>query len=101
MNSVLQVSESNSVGPIALIHAASMFSPGAIISGLRIFESKPFNPLTENEATISAGLIPSKVPWKSMEINKEALGIRIRLPIFFFLELWGCESVAILVLIWY
>ena len=41
--------------------------------GLRIFKSKPFNPLTENEATISAGLIPSKVPWKSMEINKEEL----------------------------
>ena len=54
------------------------------MSGLRIFGSKPFNPLPENEATIDAGLIPSKVPWKSMEINKEELGLKIRFPIFFF-----------------
>ena len=72
------------------------------MSGLRIFRSKPFSPLLENEATIGAGLIPSKVRWKSMEINEEELGIKIRFPIFFFLlEPWDCELVAILVLIWY
>ena len=71
--------------------------------GLRIFKSKPFNPLPENEATIDVGLISSNVHWKSMEINEEELGIRIRLPIIylFFLESWDCELVAILVLIWY
>ena len=66
--------------------------------GLRIFGSKPFNPLPENEATIGACLIPSKVRWKSMKINEEELGIRIRLQIFFFfffLEPWDCESVVL------
>jgi len=46
------VPEDSSVG----IHAASMFTPGALMSGFRMFWVSPPGPLDEKDATTGAGL---------------------------------------------
>lgn len=58
---ILRLSESSSLGPIASVKAAMTFTPGAVISGLRIDGSIELGPLEENEAINGAGFVPNSV----------------------------------------
>ena len=54
------------VGPGEIGHAARIFTPGAMMSGLRMLGSAKLGPLEEKEAIMGDGVTPNNVPLKAM-----------------------------------
>ncbi|KAM0935303.1 hypothetical protein DsansV1_C29g0210401 [Dioscorea sansibarensis] len=54
------------VGPGEIGHAARIFTPGAMMSGLSMLGSAMLGPLEEKEAIMGDGVTPNNVPLKAM-----------------------------------
>nr|CAB3485487.1 unnamed protein product [Digitaria exilis] len=70
------------------LHAAKMFTPGAMTSGLRISRVRTFGPRDENAATTGDGRIPSLVPSKL----SFAVGFALVLLYFFAAMPWDSPT---------